>query len=151
MTGPSNNDKYVGRTSSEFPYDDVRKQAVFEDATLLAFFMKRYGTAEDPGDKVVVTTFADWSVNSFEVEHYFPLQIAVEVQDADERTVGRIEADYQICFYSFLAIDREHFSQFVEDVILPSFWEMVDESLSAAMIAMRFNHGLLEDKIHDYR
>lgn len=144
-------DKYAGRDSSEFPYKEVLGQVKYEDAELLSFSMKRYGNRRDPGNKIEVTTFADWSITSFEAEHCFPMQIVIDVRNADDTEIGRLEADYEICFYSHLTINREHFPQLLKDLILPYFWEMVDEFLCGAMFGMRFDHGLLEDKIYGFR
>lgn len=144
-------DTYAGRTSGEFPYDEVMQQTVFDSASLLSCSMKRYGNGADRGYKAGVTTFANWWILKYDAEQYFPLQVAIEVQGEGDIVIGRIEADYQVSFYSFLTIEKEHFSQLVEDLILPRFWEMANEFLCNAMIEMGFDHGLLEDKINDYK
>lgn len=149
MSRPTHED--IQRSSIDFAYEEILEDIWVDDADLRSLSMKRYQVYMDRGSQVEVTTYGDYWITKFDGENYFPLHVVINVLRDDGTSLGRIDAEYQICFYCFPVVHPDHFARLMEDRFLPQFWELAGDFLCTAMEELGFDPSLLENQLADFR
>jgi hypothetical protein len=145
MTRPTRED--ISRPSTDFEYNEILEDIFVNSASLEAFSMKRYQVYADRGSHAVVTAYGDFWITKYDGENYFPLHLTIDIQRDDGSSLGRIEGEYQVCFYSWPVTEPEHFEQLMSDAFLPQFWEFTGEFLCNAMDELGFDSALLKNQL----
>jgi hypothetical protein len=147
MSRPTYEDTH--RSSTDFTYEEILKDFWFEDASLKALFMKRHQVYMDRGRQAEVTTYGDYWITKFHGENYFPLHVDINVLGEDGTSLGRVDAEYQVCFYCFPIVQPDHFARLMEDRLLAGFWEIAGDFLCNAVQELGFDASLLQRQLPD--
>lgn len=120
----------------------------FEDAELLNVTIRNYGFALTESPTPVLTTYAHWlRYNWVGVpENYLPVTVSVELQDASGTVMARIDAEYEVCFYTVREVKRDE-QESVLETVLPDFWEEVEPFLSNVLEALRYVGPPIQDAL----
>lgn len=126
--------------------DDEKLRSTFDEAFIVNFSIRNYGYIATASPKSVLTTYVHWTRYNWigEPENTLPITVIIEIQDSTGTVMARIDAEYELYFFTVREVKRDE-QEIILESVLPGFWSEVEPFLSQALLELDYHGPLFQD------
>lgn len=126
--------------------DDEKLHSTFDEAFILNLSIRNYGYIASASQKSVLTTYVHWTRYNWtgEPENTLPITVIIEIQDSTGTVMARIDAEYELYFFTVREVKRDE-QEIILESVLPGFWSEVEPFLNQALLALDYHGPLFQD------